>query len=190
MEQQDDTFIINRVLTGRTDLYAGLVDRYKDRVYSLAMSLLKQRELAEEVSQDVFVKAFKGLSKFRGKSKFSTWLFRIVYNECISLLRKRKNREVYFEESPLMEPSHDAFKDAGEIMENELRTEMLAKALSQLETTDRALVSLYYYENRSVEEVAAVVSLSSSNVKTRLFRIRKKLYDIMVSSGINVLANS
>jgi RNA polymerase sigma factor (sigma-70 family) len=90
----NDTEIINQVLGGNQQAYALLVNRYQEYVFTLVLRIVKNREDAEEVSQDVFIKAYKNLNSFRGDSKFSTWLYTIVNNTGISFLRKRK-LEIY-----------------------------------------------------------------------------------------------
>ena len=187
---RDDVRVIDEVLSGKTEAFSCLVEKYKDKVFRMAFQLLQQREEAEDAAQDTFVKAYNGLVKFRKKSKFSTWLYRIVYNECISRLRKVKNRGIQFEESLLSGPLYEAGKDDEEWHEKEFREAKLKTALLQLEPVDRALVVFYYYGNRSIEEIADLVSLSSSNVKTRLFRTRKKLYTMLVKQGINEMVEN
>ncbi len=86
----NDTEIINQVVGGNQQAYALLVNRYQEYVFTLVLRIVKNREDAEEVSQDVFIKAYKNLNSFRGDSKFSTWLYTIVNNTGISFLRKRK----------------------------------------------------------------------------------------------------
>src|ERR1044071_10031245 len=86
----NDIEIIGKVLSGDQQAYALLVERYKNYVFTLALRFTKSREDAEEVSQDIFIKAYRALSDFRGASKFSTWLYTIVNNTCITFLRKKK----------------------------------------------------------------------------------------------------
>src|SRR6187399_2591442 len=85
-----DNEIISRVLKGEQNAYAELVNRYQAYVFTLTLRMIKSREDAEEVAQDVFIKAYKYLADFKGASKFTTWLYTIVNNTCISFLRKKK----------------------------------------------------------------------------------------------------
>src|SRR5262245_50933268 len=87
---QNDNEIISRVLNGDQQAYAELVTRYQNYVFTLALRFTKNREDAEEVAQDIFVKAYRALADFKGSSKFSTWLYTIVNNTCITFLRKKK----------------------------------------------------------------------------------------------------
>ena len=90
VELEQDIIYINQVLDGNRDAFAFLVDKYKSMVFSLALRITRDREEAEEISQDTFIKAFQSLNSFQGKAKFSSWLYRIVYNTGISHLRKQE----------------------------------------------------------------------------------------------------
>ena len=89
----NDQVYINRILDGDTNAFTVLVDRYKDLVYTLAMRMMKNREEAEEVAQDAFIKTYKSLDKFKGESKFSTWIYRVAYNTCLDRLKKNKRTQ-------------------------------------------------------------------------------------------------
>ena len=96
----NDQHYINQIIEGNTNAFSVLVNQYKDLVFTLAYKMLKNREDAEEVSQDVFIKIFKSLNKFKGDSKFSTWIYKITYNTCLDYLKKSKkeNSIVYIED--------------------------------------------------------------------------------------------
>ncbi len=143
-------------------------------VFTIAIGLLSVREEAEEASQDAFVKAYRALNAFKKESKFSTWLYRIVYNECITRLRKRKNGYQSLDDNIAMDES---FLLTEEKENRDERAALMHKALGDLPEEDRALIMMYYFEGAGIDEISEISSLSLSNVKTRLFRIRKKLYD-------------
>jgi RNA polymerase sigma factor (sigma-70 family) len=174
----EDILWADEVLNGQMARYALLVDKYKDTVFSLTMGMLKNREDAEEVAQDVFLKIFKALPRFKRKAKFSTWMYRIAYNECISHLRKQKIRSLSTDQ---VSPAY--FAEAGDSTAEQEATERkhkaLQQALEQLQETDRALIHFFYFDKLPVDEIAKITGLSVSNVKTKLFRIRKKLYNEM-----------
>jgi len=176
MEKNEDIYYINKVKNGEINYYAHLVDKYKDRVFSIALKVLRNREDAEEMAQETFVKAYKSIQSFRGDSKFSTWLFRITYNNSISEVRKKK-----YKTTPLDDERYD-----GETEEisldgpvGELRAEYVKAALDKLDHEDYTLIFLYYFDDQSVEELIRVTGLSESNVKVKLHRARKKLYAIL-----------
>ncbi len=180
MSREDDNYYVAQVLAGQTRAYAKLVDRYKDMVYTIAISLLHVREEAEEVSQDAFLKAYQALSKFKKQAKFSTWLYRIVYNECISRLRKSKLNNISLDENRI-NISDSLLAEAGNINEDE-KYSLLQEALMDLPKEDKAIILLYYFENASIEEISVITSLTKSNIKIRLFRIRKKMHERLSKS--------
>ncbi|NOX84989.1 MAG: sigma-70 family RNA polymerase sigma factor [Chlorobi bacterium] len=181
--KEADEMIITRVLNGERDAYAVLVDRYKDRVFSLVRGIVKERHVAEEVAQDVFVKAYISLKKFRKESGFSTWLYRIAYNTAVSQTRKKKYLYRSFDEELEMTDSYDA--EPGKEVE-ESRQKLLTRALLELSAEDKLILMLYYFEEKPVEEISRSTALSVSNVKVKLFRIRKKLKIIMERLGKTV----
>ena len=179
MKFQDDNEYIGRVLSGDVSAYASLVAKYKNLVFSIVLKIINNREDAEEVSQDVFLKAYQSLSTFERKSKFSTWLYRIAYNAAISKIWKKKVEMVAIEETVITNYSTDEIgRNLNELEEND-RQLILEKALQHLPEQDNLLITLFYKNETSVEDISDITGLSVSNVKVRLHRIRKKLYEEM-----------
>lgn len=176
MQQQEEQQLIRRIVNGETDLYAIFAERYGRVVYTLVSRIVGCAEDAEELAQDVFLKAFRNLHRFSGRSAFSTWLFRIAYTTAVSATRRRKREWACIDEKRLAcLPDSDAEGlDAWDGKQEYL--DALTRAVSQLEPEERALVSLFYYEEYPVSECAGIMELTESNVKVRLHRIRKKLY--------------
>lgn len=179
MKYQDDNYYIDKVINGDSTAYAALVAKHKNLVFSIALKVLNSREDAEEIAQDAFVKAFHSLKSFEKKSKFSTWLYRIVYNAAVSRTRKKvldttpmDNYVIYNYSEESMRPGVD------EVDENEQQV-LLNKAMKNLSDEDNLLVTLFYHAGNSIEDISSITGLSASNVKVRLHRIRKKLYDDM-----------
>ena len=175
----DDQHYINLIINGDTNAFALLVDRYKDLVYTLTLRMLKNREEAEEVSQDTFIKAYKSMGRFKGDSKFSTWIYRIAYNT--SLDRLKKNRK-HFNDVAIDEFTEHQVKtmdNALSQLENEERNQAIQKCLAQLPSDDAFILTLYYFEDQSLDEISKVIGLTPNNVKVKLFRSRKKLATIM-----------
>ncbi|MBP8790090.1 MAG: RNA polymerase sigma factor [Breznakibacter sp.] len=180
MKNNQDKKIIEQVLRGDVAAFSLIVEQYKKMVFTLALNILKNREDAEEATQDTFFKAYQSLAGFKGESSVSTWLYRIVYHTSISMLRKRKETTVDldgFDRMPASSMSHQP--QNGQRLEIQDRKRMLKEALMQLEEDDAFVVLLYYYKEQSVEEIAAITSLSISNVKVKLHRSRKKLQEIL-----------
>lgn len=169
-----DANIIRRVLDGDSESYRYLMDRYSQQVFALVVRIVDEPEDAEEVTQDVFLKAFRYLERFDGRSAFSTWLYRIAYNEAVSRTRSRHRLESTFDETQLRNIS-DAQVDS--VLESDdARLAALPDAIDRLTVEERALVTLYYYEEIPLREVASMVGLTESAAKVRLMRTRKKLY--------------
>jgi RNA polymerase sigma-70 factor (ECF subfamily) len=179
MKFQDDNEYIGRVLGGDVGAYASLVTKHKSLVFSIILKIVNSREDAEEIAQDVFLKAYQSLATFERKSKFSTWLYRIAYNAAISKTRKKKVETVAMEESVITNYSTDAIgRNMNELDEDD-RQLILEKALKRLPEDDNLLITLFYKNENSVEDISEITGLSVSNVKVKLHRIRKRLYEEM-----------
>jgi len=177
MNNRDDSFYIDRIRNGDTESFRYLVDKYKRMAFTLTVQVVHQHEVAEELCQDAFLKAFRGLNGYKGDAAFSTWLYRIVYNTAISYMRKKRRYTLPLEAEVL--EFDDGSLDPMEQLSKEESLRMLDQALLHMEEEDRFLLTLYYLEERSVKELAGIVNQSESNVKIRLFRGRKKLYAIL-----------
>ncbi len=179
-EQTDDIAAIQLVLQGKQAAYATLVDRYQPYVFTLAMRYVNNREVAEELAQDVFVKAYRFLADFKGNSKFSTWLYTIVNTTCLSYLRKKSNGTVLLEEEKIIGISDHQFAvKPVDILEQKTTKQMLDSAIKLLSEDDARLLTLFYQAEQSVDEVGAIMGLTAINVKVRLFRARAKLKEIL-----------
>jgi RNA polymerase sigma factor (sigma-70 family) len=180
MDYKDDIFYIGQVLEGKVNAYSHIVNRHKDHVFNLALRICANREDAEEVAQDSFLKAFRSLSSFKMKSSFATWLYRIVYNTSISFIRARKKGVLSLEEFPVDASDFlSNFPGEDEALE-EYRRSLISFALQKLSDDERAIVSLYYYEEMNTEDISQVTGLSRQNVKVKLFRARQKMSEIIV----------
>jgi RNA polymerase sigma factor (sigma-70 family) len=171
-----DNDIIRQVLSGRSAAYALLVDRYKNYVFTLVIRYVPLREEAEEISQDVFVKAFRSLADFKGTSKFSTWLYTIAYTSSLSHLRKKRVDTVLLEEPQLTLITDKNFCDNPFHSPDEKhRHFIIAQALGLLSPADAQIIHLFYLAEQSIEEIAVITASSASNVKVRLHRARNRL---------------
>lgn len=176
MELYSDTYYIKRIQEGDTSAYACILDKYSRQIYSLVLKVVRNKEDAEELAQDVFLKVFKHLGSFKGDSAFSTWIYRIAYNTAISYTRKKKYEWLAIEESVIVNVSEEEVADALGRTEASEQIEILDKALAQLPPDDRAIILFFYMEGKSIDEIASITENSISNVKTKLHRIRKKLF--------------
>jgi RNA polymerase sigma factor (sigma-70 family) len=175
-----DSEIISQVLSGDRNAYAQLVERYKSYVFTLTLRFIKNREDAEEVSQDIFVKAFRALPDFKGTSKFSTWLYTIVNTSCITFLRKKKLEIRSLDEEGTFElaDSEDSGLRANRV-EQKSRQEMVNKAIAMLSGDDAAVITLFYKNEQSLEEIGQILGLEANTAKVRLHRARNRLKEKM-----------
>ncbi len=176
MDTTTDQVYIDRVLTGDTNAFAYLIDKYKNMAYTISIRIVKNHEDAEEIAQDSFLKAFQKLDTFKGDSKFSTWLYSIVYRDSISKIRK-KNIVTTDINSFVME-NHTIDHEFSQIeaIKNGEQKKYVSEAIHNLPEIDALLITLFYLNENSIEEIVQITSLTKSNVKVKLFRARKKLY--------------
>jgi RNA polymerase sigma-70 factor (ECF subfamily) len=179
MGQNLDQPYIDRVLTGDIHAYSVLVDRYKQMVFTLAIKVLKNREEAEEVAQDVFVKIYQVLGTFKGESKFSTWVYKIAYHRSLDHLRsnKRKVQTVGLDTCP--EHFDSPWENGPELLEANENSGIIENALKQLSAEENVLITLHYYEGLSLKEISVITNLSANTIKVRLFRCRKRLAQLL-----------
>ncbi|MFN8289633.1 MAG: sigma-70 family RNA polymerase sigma factor [Chitinophagaceae bacterium] len=176
----NDNELISRVLNGEQQAYALLVDRYQNYVFTLTSRMIRNREDAEEVAQDVFIKAYKYLADFRGASKFSTWLYTIVNNTCITFLRKKK-LEVHSLDNEAVFARADN-TDSGsraDLVEQKSRQNMVNEAIALLNPDDAQIITLFYKAEQSLEETAQVLGIEVNAAKVRLHRARTRLREKM-----------
>jgi len=175
----NDQIIINQIIEGDSKAFTELVNRYKDLVYTLALRMLKNREEAEEVSQDTFIKIYKSLHKFKGESKFSTWIYKVAYNSCLDRIKKNRKYLNDVEINEFTEHEVKTVDNAFEALVEEERNQLIQECLNVLPSDDSFLLTLYYFEEQSLDEIANIVGLTANNVKVKLFRSRKKLTTIL-----------
>ena len=158
--ENDETHIIHRILKGETSLYEYFLDKYSQQVFILIIRIVENQEDAEELTQDTFLKAFEHLSSFKAESSFSTWIYRIA------MLMNISDQQI-----------DDALND-----ESGERVGKLNKAIKKLDAEERALISLFYNEEKTIGEIALILGLTESNAKVKLHRIRKKLYILITEA--------
>ncbi len=188
MDYKGDKYYIDEVLRGNTNAFTFIVNHHKNNVFNLAVKICGNREEGEEIAQDAFLKVFRSLSDFRYKSSFATWLYRIVYNTSISYLRARKREVLSLEDFPADANDFIGTGESEETAEREYREALVNFALQKLNESDRAVITLFYYEEMNLAEISEITGISKDNVKIRLFRARKKmLEDIEKSENKKVI---
>ncbi len=175
-----DTEIISQVLKGDHNAYALLVERYKSYVFTLTLRFTKSREDAEEVSQDIFVKAYRYLADFKGTAKFSTWLYTIVNTTCITFLRKKRLDVQSLDDERTFEiaDSQDSGFRANQV-EQKSRQNMVNQAIALLNPDDAEIITLFYKNEQSLEEIGQILGLEVNTAKVRLHRARTRLKEKM-----------
>jgi RNA polymerase sigma factor (sigma-70 family) len=179
MTNKDDQYYINLVIGGDTNAFAALVDHYKDMVFTLSLKMVKNREEAEEVAQDTFIKVYKSLAKFKGESKFSTWLYKVAYNTCLDQLKKHNNKQPVVTIDEYAEHEIITISNIFESIEVKERKQMVQQCLDLLPGEDSFLIMLYYFEEQSIKEISKIIGISNNHVKIKLFRSRKKLTAVL-----------
>lgn len=175
-----DSEIISLVLKGDHNAYALLVERYKSYVFTLTLRFIKSREDAEEVSQDIFIKAYRSLADFKGAAKFSTWLYTIVNTTCITFLRKKRLdiRSLDDERTFEVADNQDSGFRANQV-EQKSRQNMVNQAISMLNADDAEIITLFYKNEQSLEEISQILGLEVNTAKVRLHRARGRLKEKM-----------
>jgi RNA polymerase sigma factor (sigma-70 family) len=173
METSEDIQLIEKTLKGDLLSFEKIVRKYNSIVYTLALRILKNHEEAEELSQDVFVKVYSALATFNHKSKFSTWIYKITFNNSINRLRSQKK---YFDTQEINENMITGFYDQNDYHEEEEEKKIILDCISALPETERIIITLYYYDDMPVKEISEIIGISPANVKVKLFRSRQKLY--------------
>lgn len=177
--KNDDLAIINQVISGNTGLFSVLVEKYKDMVFTLVVKIVRNREEAEEVAQDTFLKAYHHLGSFKNESRFSTWLFRIAYNTAISRTRKKTLITSVIDDNIVENYSVDSVRENFESIDITERITILKDVIAFLPKEEQFLIQLFYFNKQSIEEICNISGLTESNVKVKLHRIRRKLYNSM-----------
>ena len=169
---------IQKVLDGDDNAFRYFIEKYKDMAYSLAISIVKNPPIAEEVTQDAFLKAYKNLDKFEHRAKFSTWLYKIVTNEALKRLRKKQFK--YADDiSELNDEQYAEINNSISSLTEQEQRFYINKGLEKLLPNDSLILRLYYLDENSLQEIIEITGLSGTNIKTILHRARKRFYSIL-----------
>jgi len=175
-----DTEIIRKILQGEQAHYAQLVQKYQQYVFTLVLRFTDNREDAEEISQDIFVKAYRSLADFRGDSKFSTWLYTIVRTSCITFLRKKKLDTTSIDnERTLTQLENRESGFNANTIEQKSKHAMVNAAIRLLSPDDAQLITLFYKGEQTLEEIGRIMGLEPNTVKVKLHRARHRLKEKM-----------
>ncbi len=174
-----ENLYLQKVLEGDVSKFSYFIEKYKDMAFSIAFRIINNREDAEEIVQDSFLKAFKSLNKFRFDSKFSTWFYRIVVNNSLSKLKREKkdtrNIDIDKVSDSIIENVESVYR--GLIQADQQK--FINYALGELCVEDRLLLTLYYLNENSIEEIAEITKISQETLKMKIHRARKKMYIVL-----------
>lgn len=189
MTKEEELAVIRKVQDGDVNAFEDLVSAYEKKVYNLALRMTGNPQDAEDMAQESFLKAYSSLPSFRGDSRFSVWLYRIVSNVCLDYLRKKNKRGTVSlsvedddgEDTQLDLP--DTSQSPEEVLEKKLTRDAVRRGLDSLPPDARQILLLREIEGLSYEEIGEVLGLESGTVKSRIFRARKKLAAFLLQDG-------
>ena len=176
--------LVERLKAGETEAFRELVEGYKRQAYSVAYDLMGTHEDAEDISQEAFIKVYQSIRSFRGEARFSTWLYRIVVNLCISEKRKKSSKDMeYYGDTIPEEAHHSQDIDPSEHPEKALQShriqEHIREALDKLPSQQKTVFVLRFYQDLSLKEIGRIMKLSEGTVKSHLFRTLRKLREYL-----------
>lgn len=175
MTETEDYFYIDRILNGDSNAYAFLVDKYKRMAYTVALKIMQNAEDAEDVTQESFIKAFKKIHSFKKDSKFSTWLYTIVYRTAIYNLRKNQISTQQINEDITKNHITDTIDPVGQEVQQQIQLKLVKEVIDTLPRLESLLITLFYINENSIVEIKEITGLSESNIKVKLYRARKKI---------------
>ncbi len=171
-----DDFYISKVCNGDHEAFRYFIKTYKDIAYSIAISVVKDEFIAQEVTQDAFMKAFKNIGSFSKKSTFSTWFYRIVMNEALMRLRKLKKEIIDFTD---INDNDICDENAILSLKEDEQTYLINEALRKLSSRESLALRLFYLQQESVKEVCEITGWSEANTKIILHRARKNMFVVL-----------
>ena len=189
MTREQEAAVIQSVLDGDVNAFETLVKEYEKNVYNLALRMTGNSEDAADMSQEAFIKAYNSLSSFRGDSKFSVWLYRIVSNVCLDYLRSRTRKptvSLSTENDDGEEVELDIADESQSpelLLDRSLTRDAVRRGLAVLPPDHREILLLREIQGLSYEEIAAALGLEAGTVKSRIFRARKKLCSFLIKDG-------
>ncbi|MXV14858.1 RNA polymerase sigma factor [Hufsiella ginkgonis] len=172
---RSDQELIQEVLSGVQASYAELVRRHQRFVFTLALRFARKREDAEEIAQDCFVKAYRSLHTFKRTAKFTTWLYSIVYTTSMTFLRKKQLDTHSIDDTTQDTGAWEIASFDADITEQRSRSVYVNQAIGQLLPDDRAIITLFYLGELSLEEIAETLNIETNTAKVKLHRARQRL---------------
>lgn len=176
MYEEEEHLYIEAAQKGNIDAFETLISIYEKKIYTICLRMMNHTEEASDATQEVCLKIWRQLKSFQGKSKFSTWIYRITMNECLDRLRKSKNKKnniIKYEQEDLVSES------AEEIIQNKVLQDILKQAILELKDEQRKMIVLRDINGNTYEQIADILNLSLGTVKSRISRARVALKRIL-----------
>ena len=170
---------LQKVLEGDISKYSYFIEKYKNMAFSIAFRIIRNREDAEEILQDSFLRAFKSLGNFRQDSKFSTWFYRIVVNNALAKLKREKSDTPEIDISEVPDSVIESVESVYKSLAHEDQQKYINYALGEMSTEDALILTLFYLNENSIEEIEEITSIARENLKMKIHRARKKMYIIL-----------
>lgn len=167
----DDSYLINKIKEGNYNAFNLLIHRYESYVYTILRRMLTSKEDAEEAFQDTFMKVYRSIDKYQDSSKFSSWVFKIAYNTGLDYIKKTKRTD------PLEGKEYNISTNENieaDISKKELRKSLVG-LIEKLGEGEQVIMTMYYFEEMTIKEMAEITTFSETNIKTKLHRARKKI---------------
>jgi RNA polymerase sigma-70 factor (ECF subfamily) len=177
-----DQLIVDQIAAGQKDLFRLLVRRYQRPVHSMGMGFFRNAEDASDFTQEVFLKVYRNLSSFEGRSRFSTWLYKIAYNTAINDVNRRKEYQSLAEENAVVEAGDDETPERV-LIRNAARDAVLA-SLRELPQRYRICVDMFFFYGRSYSEIEAITGFPVNTIKSHVFRAKKLLREKLKFLGV------
>lgn len=179
----DEELVSRIVAKNDTMLFGVLYDRYSRMVYNKCYGFSKSQDEAEDLAQDVFLMLFIKLASFKGKSKFSTWLYSFTYNFCVNYVNRNKQRKMSDKSVPMEATEYKLTEEVPDESIYEMKASKLAKALEMISAEDKSILLLKYQDGASIKELSDLFEIGESAVKMRLKRAKAKLLEIYNTLG-------
>lgn len=181
-DQTDDRTLIARIRGQDQAALRALLGRHQLRVYRFVLRIVRREAVAEEVTNEVFLEAWRNAANFEARSSVGTWLLSIAHNRAVSVLRRRREEEID-------EESAGAIADDGddpEVVSQKLdKAQQMRRCIGALSAEHRTIIDLVYYHEKSINEVSEILGIPLNTVKTRMFYARKKLSELLAAAGID-----
>lgn len=179
----DEELVQNIVAKNDTLLFGVLYDRYAKMVYNKCYGFARSQDEAEDLTQDVFLMLFVKLASFKGKSKFSTWLYSFTYNFCVNYVNRNKQRKMSDKSVPMDDVDYKVADEVSDERIYEMKANKLEKALGMISAEDKSILLLKYQDGASIKELSGLMELGESAIKMRLKRAKAKLLEIYNTLG-------